>query len=264
MVLLVFVRLVGGVALVYACKTAPSALEEFKQAASLGTGERAALQSRCGNLAQIAHRRTERAEGLPDLIHYLALEAAAPQAHDIQADHGIAFRGQGKRRDVQRDACAATDHHALADAAELVDDRTAAEKGPIADLHMPGQQYRIGDNNTIAYPAIVRHMAGGHQKAIRTNLSGRAGPGGTTDRDVFANDSARANAYTGLRTGIEAQVLRIATDHGEWMNHDPFTELTMPRDQGVGMDYTAGTEPGTVVDEGSRMNLHRLAAPRGR
>ena len=110
----------------------------------------------------------------------------------------------------------------------------------------------------------MRHMAGRHQKAIRTDLSRRAGFGGTTDRDVFTNYSAGADAYTGSRIGIEAQVLRIATDHGEWMNHDPFTELTVPCDQRMGMDYTAGSDPGTIMDDGSRMNLHRLAASRGR
>ena len=103
----------------------------------------------------------------------------------------------------------------------------------------------------------MRHMAGRHQKAIRTDLSRRAGFGGTTDRDVFANYRAGADAYTGWRIGVESQVLRIAADHRERMHHDPLTKFTVPRDHRVRMDNAAGSKPGTVLDQGSRMNLHR-------
>ena len=59
------------------------------------------------------------------------------------------------------------------------------------------------------------------------------------------------------RGGIEAQVLRIAANHGERMHHDPLTEFAVPRDHRVRMDNAAGSKPGTLLDQGSRMDLHR-------
>jgi hypothetical protein len=41
------------------------------------------------------------------------------------------------------------------------------------------------------------------------------------------------------------------------MHHDPLTEFTVPRDHRVRMDNAAGSKPGTILDQGSRMNLHR-------
>src|ERR1700733_3366162 len=117
--LLVAVRGVVRDALARTGKAALSDLEEFQQAASLGTDERALLQGRRRDLAQVADRGAQRAEGALNLIHYRRCKSASAQAHDVQADDGVAFRRQAKRRDVERDACAAADHDALADAAEL-------------------------------------------------------------------------------------------------------------------------------------------------
>jgi len=91
-------------------------------------------------------------------------------------------------------------------------------------------------------------MAGRHQKTIWPNLSRAAGLGGATDRDVLANYRTRADTHAGWRAGIEAQVLRIAADYGEWMHDDGFTELTMPRDQRMGMDDAAGPESRAVFN----------------
>ena len=116
----------------------------------------------------------------------------------------------------------------------------AAQEGAIADLHVPGQQHRVGDHHAAADAAIVRHVACGHQEAVRTNLSGRAGPGGAADRDVFPNDGARPDAYAGRRGGVEAEVLRITADNGEWMHHHRIAQFAVARDHRVGVDDAAG------------------------
>src|ERR1700722_996688 len=255
--LLPVVRRVVRAALARTSETALSAPEEFQQAASFGTDERALLQRQRRGLAQVAHRGTERAEGTLDFIHYRRCKTAPPQSHDVQADHGIAFRRHAERRDVERDARAAADHGALADAAELVDHGSAAQEGAIADLHVPGQQHRVGDHYAAAYAAIMRHVACGHQEAIRTNLSGRTRPGGATDRHVFPDDGAGPDAHAGLRGCIEAQVLRIAADDGEGVNYYRLAEFAMPRDHCVGVDYAAAAEAGTILYQRRRMYLHR-------
>src|SRR5580658_5232726 len=110
--LLVAVRCVVGEPHARTGKAALSDLEEFQQAASLGTDEGALLQGRYRDLAQVADRGAKRAEGALDLIHDRRSKTASPQANDVQADNGVALRRQEKRRDVERDACAAADHGA--------------------------------------------------------------------------------------------------------------------------------------------------------
>src|SRR5205807_661007 len=67
-----------------------------------------------------------------------AAEAPALQADDVEADDIVAFRGHREMRHVARDRGMAGDHHAFADATELMHRRAAAEERVIADGDVPG------------------------------------------------------------------------------------------------------------------------------
>jgi len=132
----------------------------------------------------------------------------------------------------------------------------AAEECPVSDLNVTGQLHGVGHDDAVADPAIMRNMTGGHQEAVRTDFSAGIGLGGAADGHVLANDGARADTHAGAGGGIEAQILRIAADHGERMHHDALAELTLPADVGMSVDHTIGAESRTVLDQGRRMDLH--------
>jgi hypothetical protein len=137
-----------------------------------------------------------------------------------------------------------------------VNDRPATKKGALSDLNVAGQQHGVGDHDPVADAAIVGHMATGHQKAVRTHFGRRAIPGRATDRHVFANHGARADPNACLRGAVEAQILWFATYDGKRMYHHTFTKLAVPADQCVGVNDAAGAQSRTVLNEGSRMDLH--------
>ena len=78
-------------------------------------------------------------------------------------------------------------------------------------------------------------------------------------RDVLADHGARADAHARRRGSVEAQVLRIAADHGERVHHDTIGEFAMLRHQCMGMDDATLAQPRAVVNQCGRMNLHRAA-----
>ncbi len=148
-----------------------------------------------------------------------------------------------------------------------MNDRAPTEKRSIPNQNVASQQYCVGDHDPVADTAIVGHMAGGHQEAVRADFRRRTILGGAINRHVLANDGARAYPHPGLCVRIEAHILRIAADHGKRMHDHPLTELAVPAYHCMSMDYAAGTESRTLLDEGGRMYLHgrqfRLPVPCG-
>jgi hypothetical protein len=68
--------------------------------------------------------------------------------------------------------------------------------------------------------------------------------------------TVRADPNACLRGAVEAQILWFATYDGKRMYHHTFTKLAVPADQCVGVNDAAGAQSRTVLNEGSRMDLH--------
>jgi hypothetical protein len=137
-----------------------------------------------------------------------------------------------------------------------MDDGAATEKGTIPNVNVARQEHGVGDYDTIADVAIVRYVAGGHQKTICAYFSKAARFRCPTDSDVFSNDSARADPYAGDGRSLEAEILRITADNGKRMNDDVLAKRGVPADYRVRMYYTTVSKPGSFLDQSCRMNLH--------
>lgn len=135
-----------------------------------------------------------------------------------------------------------------------MDDGTATEECPIADVDMSGQQHGIGDDDAAADLAIMSHMTACHQKAVSSDMRKCIGPGGTTDRHVLPNDAPGTDSYTRRDPPIKAQILRITANYRKRVNNYPLAELAVTPDQGVWMDDAAIGEPYPLLNESSGMN----------
>ena len=72
-------------------------------------------------------------------------------------------------RNIPRDRRVACNHHAFTDAAELVHRGTSAQEGMLAHAHVTRQQCRVGEDDVVRDFTIMRNMARGHQKTVRTD-----------------------------------------------------------------------------------------------
>ena len=236
------------------CEAFASARKKFEKATSFGAHECCALQLSSGNVLRISHTQVERPESALELAEGPSLQAAPTQSHEIQSDERVALGCHAKRGHVERNASTATDHCALADAAKLMYDGPAAEKGPFPDLYVPTQQDGIGYHDVIADTAIVSNMAPGHQKAVGPNFRRGARLGRAIDGDMLAQDGSCAHPHAGFDRGVETQVLRWSADRRERMDHDTVFEDAVAADVCVRVDDAACTQPCTSLDDGRWMN----------
>ena len=71
-----------------------------------------------------------------------------------------------ERRHVVQHAAAAADEAVAADRGVVVHGHGAGERGMIVDVDVPAQQRAVGDDDVVAQPAIVGHVAAGHEKVV--------------------------------------------------------------------------------------------------
>ena len=48
-------------------------------------------------------------------------------------------------------------------------DAVAGKERPVLHLRIPGQQHAVGNDGMVAQPAIVPHVAVGHEKIVRAD-----------------------------------------------------------------------------------------------
>lgn len=98
-----------------------------------------------------------------------------------------------------------------AHAAILMDQRKAAEKSVITDVHVPGQARCICKHGAMADSAIVRHVTIGHDKVVIADDGFTAAfDGATIQSAIFADSIAVSDLKTG-RFALIPDVLRCIT-----------------------------------------------------
>src|ERR1700679_2527307 len=239
--------------LAHAREGSASCDQKFQKGAGFRACVAAARDVLSRALAQISAARECLEKCLLDLGQNLARESAAPEADYIQSIHGVALGCHAEGRDVARDAPTAADHHALSDAHELVDDRAAAEKGPVADVHVSAQQYGVRDHHALSDPAVVRDVTSSHEEAVRAHPGRLSGLGRAVDGDVLADHGASPDMYPRRGLRLEAEVLRIAAEHRIRVHDHAVLEMAVAPDEGMRMNHAPLSETGTVLDECCRM-----------
>ena len=103
----------------------------------------------------------------------------------------------------------------MPDAHELVHAGAAAEDGEVADRAMPGQHHVVGENDAVAHPAVVRHMAVDQERALvphRCHAAAACSSG--VHRDALADRAVRTDLQGGV-LALELQVLRLGPERRE-------------------------------------------------
>jgi hypothetical protein len=231
------------------------ALIELQKVTRFHTGIFTCLQRAGRDIPQISNRLVERAPGPFDFIEGVLLDASPPHAHQVQANEGVAFRGETEGCHVAGYPGAAAYHDALTYAAKLVDYGAAAEEGAIADVHMPSHEHGVGDDDVVADVTVMGHVTTSHEKTVGAHLRRHTGFGRAVHSHMFSNHSMRADTDTGFRGGLESDVLGIAANDGEGMNHHALAEHATSADDGVGMDDTTGAKQRAFFDQRGGMNL---------
>ena len=148
-------------------------------------------------------------------------KAAAFESDAIHAKAFCMALGDDKRerRNVLRNHGGGADVRIAADAAELMDRRKCADRGVVLHGHVASESGTIGENRVIADHAIVGHMSRGHKKIIASDACHSAAlRGSAAHRDALAENVAIAHFQAGALARV-LQVLGIASDSAEWMQH---------------------------------------------
>ncbi len=94
------------------------------------------------------------------------------------------------------------DHDQPSNAAILMDRRSASQKRPVADRHMPAQQHGVGHDHIVSHVAIVSDMGGHHQHAsiadprrvVAVRINGSMDRRRFSDDDVVPDDQAHPHS----------------------------------------------------------------------
>jgi hypothetical protein len=214
-------------------------LKEFQKLARLLARVGALRQQRSRGVAQIPSPSVQSSIGEFDVLYDLARVGTPPQAHDVETEKFIALRAQTKRRHILRNPRPSADHRALADPAVLVYDGAPADKGMVSDLHMAAEEYGICHDHALADPTVMCNMGGSHDEAIGANLGKPIFARRAIDRDVLANNGARADSNAGMEASVETQILRRTAQHGKRVHLDFGLQDAMSADHRMGV-YDAG------------------------
>ena len=109
----------------------------------------------------------------------------------------------------------AADEGMMPDAHELVHAGASAKDGKVADRAMPGQHHVVGENDAVAHPAVVRHMAVDQERALvphRCHTAAACSSG--VHRDALADRAVRADLERRM-LALELQVLRLGPERRE-------------------------------------------------
>ena len=215
---------------------------------------------------QQAERGTQR-------LDLRALEAAAAQADDVQANQPRAVAEHGaERNDVRFHARHAADHRGAADAHVLMDCGSTADHRVVADRHVPAHHHVICNNYSVADPAVVRDVRHRHDQAVGADV-GDASPGNraAVDGDVLAHLRAgsdldarglaavfqvlRRHAHGAERVHDGAFAdMRVAVDHHVADQRHSVIEHRIGADMAPGADAHAGADRGAGRHDRGRMD----------
>src|ERR1700754_3284496 len=127
----------------------------------------------------------------------------------------------------------------------------ARYEDPVAYLYVTGQRDVVGDNHTVAQPAIMRDMRVSHQVTIRTDGGDRTRLSAAMNGHAFTNRTAVADTHVAFAGG-EGEVLRFAADDGAFVNHIILADGGEAFDAGVGANFRAVADTHVAFDYGIR------------
>src|SRR5690606_4825938 len=118
--------------------------------------------------------------GPADAMDRCAIYAGAGHADNVDASvrTGISVQ-HAVGAHIIGDARQPADKGMSTDPSELMHSRTAAENDTILDLHMAGQQHRIGQDDVIAEMAVMRNMRASQEKVVAADQRAPATADGT-------------------------------------------------------------------------------------
>ena len=115
-------------------------------------------------LRQVQAGAEDQLEERLQLRTVLGIEACTAQTNDIEPGETIEKHRAAIRRDVFAEAAIALCHAVAADAEDLMEDRTSTDDAVVPQLHMPGEEGRIGDHVVVPDLHIVRKVNRGHDE----------------------------------------------------------------------------------------------------
>ena len=144
--------------------------------------------------------------------------------------------------------------------------RTSTDDAVVPQLHVPGEEGRIGDHVVVPDLHIMRKVDRGHDEVPVSHSGDGTGLRASMNRDLLADDIVFSNDDTTGRRCLEGQVLGIAADDrgasdgGAAADGDIAHELSMgfelhiSADFGRSVDDDVGADLGTGIDLGISVN----------
>ncbi len=223
--------------------------------------------------AEVAALSEENLKGVLQRPYPGLIEAGPAQPHGIQPAHGMLPVNDGERRDVPAGGAHAAHDGDLSDADELVDRAARREHGTVADLDVAAQHRIVRQDDTVAQPAVVGHVAVGHQEVVVADDRGGFGGGTPVNLNAFAKHVAVADSNVGLGAAVGQILGRVADDrsamdlvafaylrpaHDHRMRQQTCSrpDLHRPVDDDIGVELGLGMDFGPWIHHGCRMYRH--------
>ena len=158
----------------------------------------------------------------------------------------------------------------------------ARERGMIVNVDVATQQCAVGHHDVVAQPAIVGHVATGHEKVVAADRGDAVFFfGGAIDRHAFANAVRSPIVDLGIAAAI-AHILRLGADDNigidvivladRHLAHDrdvvfqprAAADADVGPDHAEGPDFDVDVDFGPVIDRGvfRDVTCHVRSAPR--
>src|SRR5260221_7553984 len=175
-----------------------------------------ALSELVDALAERAGHAEQHLEGGAQRLDFLAREAAALHADDIDAgEPRLIAHHRAVGNDVALDPGHAADHRMLADPDELMDGGKAADDREIGDHDVAGERRVVDHDDIVADLAVMRDMGADHEQAAVADprhhaAARRAG----IHRHVLADDVVAADDERGF-LAVVFEILRLVADRRE-------------------------------------------------
>ncbi len=178
---------------------------------AFGGGRQLGLDA-CHGVRDVQSGEVQVAVYVLDFAYGVAGEVAAAQSDAVDAGIGYRFAGGlDVGRHVLVDECAALYHDVRAKVAELVYQSAAADDGVVVDDDFAGELCGVGDDDVVAYAAVVGDVRVGHDQAVVAHDGAPFGGGATVDGDVFAQGGVVAYYGVGF-FATEFEVLGYRAD----------------------------------------------------
>lgn len=128
----------------------------------------------------------------------------------------------------------------------------------ITDGNVSRQACRIGHNNMVAEPAIMRHMHVGHQNALGSKRGHAPSlDSSPIDRDIFADDVVMADDDLGGFPFI-SKVLWRPSNRRKRMHFIPLPDFRPPIDNRMGEEPAPLSDHDMLPHDAERPNFHVL------